>query len=100
MRQGFDYTKEIPKYTKENMPADCFGSHFSQNGAINVISRPNCHIFNYLSIDTHIGYSHSHMAIWLYGHMVRFWPYGHIWEYGHMAYGSKIWVSMETALQM
>ena len=64
MRQGFNYTKEIPKYTKENMRSDCFGSHFSQNGAINIMSRPYCHTFNYLSIDTHIGYSHSHMAIW------------------------------------
>ena len=48
MHQGFNYTKEFPKYTKENMPADRFGSHFSQNGTINVISRPDCQIFNYL----------------------------------------------------
>ena len=25
------------KFTKENMPAECFGSHFSQNGLINLI---------------------------------------------------------------
>ena len=54
------------------MPADCFGSHFSQNGAINVISWQNCHIFNYLSIDTHIG----HMAT--YANMATIWPYGHM----------------------
>ena len=54
-----------------------FGSHFSQNGAINLISRPDCYILNDLSVDTHIGYSQSHMTIWLYGFMV-------IWLYGHM----------------
>ena len=34
----FYLKKEISKYTKENMQADCFFSHFSHNGLINLIS--------------------------------------------------------------
>ena len=73
------------KYTKENMPVERFGSHVSHNGLINLISWPVCHIFIALSRDTHIGYSHSHNAIWLYSHMAELWPYGHtaIWPYGY-----------------
>ena len=50
----FYFTNEISKYTKENMQADCFGSHFSHNGLINLISQPGCHIFTDTSLDTHI----------------------------------------------
>ena len=32
------FTKEISKYTKENMQAERFGSHFSRIGLINLIS--------------------------------------------------------------
>ena len=63
------------KYIKENMLVEHFGSHFSQNGPLNLISWPHCHIFNTLSIDTNIVYSHGHMAIWLYDHMALFWFY-------------------------
>ena len=49
------------------MPVERFGSHFLQNGLINLISLPVCHIFNALSVDTHIGYRNSHNAIWSYG---------------------------------
>ena len=88
------------KYTKENMLVEHFGSHFSQNGPFNLISWPHCHIFNTLSIDTHIVYSYGHMAIWLYGHMAIIWPYGYtaIWLYGSECL--VIWVSMERALKM
>ena len=77
-----------------------FGSHFSQNGPFNLISWPHCHIYNTLSINTHIVYSYGHMAIWLYGHMAIIWPYGYtaIWLYGSDCL--VIWVSMERALKM
>ena len=52
------------KYTKENMSVERFGSHFLENGLINLISLQLCHIFNALSVDTHIGYRNSHNAIW------------------------------------
>ena len=69
------------KYTKENMPVERFGSHFLQNGLINLISLPACHIFNAFSVDTHIGYRNSHKAIWPYSHNgqnMAIWPYNHI----------------------
>ena len=50
----FCFTKEISKYTKENMQADRFGSHFSHSGIINLISLPRCHIFTDASLDIHI----------------------------------------------
>ena len=50
----FHLTKEISKYTEENMQAERFGSHFSHSGLINLISRPVCHIFTNASSDTHI----------------------------------------------
>ena len=34
----FYFTKEITKYTKENMQAERFGSNFSLIGLINIIS--------------------------------------------------------------
>ena len=51
------------KYTKKNMPVERFGSHFLQNGLINLIYLPVCHIFNALSVDTHISYRNSHMVV-------------------------------------
>ena len=60
------------KYTKENMPVERFGPQFSHNGLINLISWPVCHIFIALSVDTHIGYSHSHKS-----HMAELWPNDH-----------------------
>ena len=67
------------------MPVERFGSHFLQNGLINLISLPVCHIFNTLSVDTHIGYRNSHNAIWPYSHngqIMAIWPYSHmaIWR--------------------
>ena len=48
------HTKEISKYTKENMQSERFGSHFSHSGLINLISRPGFHIFTDTSVDTNI----------------------------------------------
>ena len=36
------------------MQAELFGSHFLQNGPINLIFRPDCYIFKDASLDTHI----------------------------------------------
>ena len=36
------------------MQADHIGSHFSHNGPINFISRPDCYICKDASVDTHI----------------------------------------------
>ena len=76
--QGFDYTKEIPKNTKENIPAKHFGSHFSQKGPIDLISPPDCCIFNALSIYTHISKPCEYMAKLLYGQNSNIWPYSHM----------------------
>ena len=96
----FCFTKEIRKNTKENKPAEHFGSHFSQNGLINLIFWPQCNIFISLSVDTHLGYSHSHNAIWLCSQMVKIWLYGHtaIWSYGSKS--EPIWVSTERAMKI
>ena len=63
----FLFTKEFQNYTKANLPVQYFGSNFLLNGLIFAKSSKDCHIFSTLSIDTHIGYSKSHKAIWLYG---------------------------------
>ena len=49
------------------MPVERFGSHFSQNGLINLNSLQECHIFIALSVDTHTGYPKSYKVTWLYG---------------------------------
>ena len=86
------------KYTKENMLVERFGSHFSQIGPFNLISWQDCYIFNALSTDTHISNIQSHKAIWLYSHMAKLWPYGHIaiWPYGHKSsqYGC-LWIEYQ-----
>ena len=69
----FLFTKEFQNYTKENLPVQYFGSNFLINGLIFARSLLDCHIFNALSVDTHIGYSKSHKAIWLYGFMAIIW---------------------------
>ena len=74
----FMFTKEFQKYTKENLPAQYFGSNLSRNGLIFARSSLDCHNFSTLSIDTHLGYSNSHRAIWLYGFMAIIWRYGYI----------------------
>ena len=38
------------------MQAEHIGSHFSHNGPINFISRPDCYIYKDASVDTHIVY--------------------------------------------
>ena len=58
-RKHFHYTKEISKYTKENMQAERFGSNFSHIGPINLISWPVCHIFTDASLDTHINMTYD-----------------------------------------
>ena len=50
----FNFTKEISKYTKENIQGERFGSHFSHISLINLISLPECHIFTDTSLNTHI----------------------------------------------
>ena len=55
--------KGISKYTKENLPVQCFCCSLSTNGLIFARSSLDCHIFSALSIDTHIGYSKSHMSM-------------------------------------
>ena len=50
----FHFTKEISKYTKENMQAKRFRSHFSHIGLINLISRPGCQIFIDASLNPYI----------------------------------------------
>ena len=83
----FMFTKEFRNYTKENMPVQYFGSSLLMNGLIFARSSLDCHIFNTLSVDTHIGYSKSHKAIWLYGFMAIIWLYGciAIWLYGSLS---------------
>ena len=80
----FMFTKEFRNYTKENMPVQYFGSSLLMNGLIFARSSLDCHIFSALSVDTHIGYTKSHKAIWLYGFMAIIWLYGWIaiWLYG------------------
>ena len=50
----FHFSKEISKYTKENIQVERFGSHFSHIGLINLNSWPGCYIFTDASLDTHI----------------------------------------------
>ena len=91
------FTKEIFKNTKENMPSEEICSHFSQEGQINLIFPPYCCICIALSIDTHMSYSESHIAVWLYGYMAI------IWKYGHMAIWlvrQPIWMSFKKAIKM
>ena len=80
----FVNTKEFLKNTKENLRSDNICSHFLQEVPIDLIPPSECCIFITLSIDTHIGHIWCHMAIWSYGYMAIFWPYGHlaIWLYG------------------
>ena len=59
-RKHFHYTKEISKYTKENMQAERFGSNFSHIALINLISWPVCHILTDASLDTHINVTYVH----------------------------------------
>ena len=60
----FLFTKEFQNYTKENLPVQYFDSNLSMNDLIFARSSLDCHIFSALSVDTHIGYSRSHKAIW------------------------------------
>ena len=79
------------------MPSDHFRSHFWQEGLINIIPSPDCCICLAVSGDTHIDAIRRHMSIWLYGHIVKIWPYRHmtIW---HQRW--PIWVFLETAIKM
>jgi hypothetical protein len=70
---------------------------FSKEDKINLIFPPYCCICIALSIDTHMSYSDSHKAMWLYGHNSEIWPYGQmatwlLWQ--------PIWVSIKKAIQM
>ena len=82
------------------MSVQYFGSNLSRNGLIFARSSLDCHIFSTLSIDTHLGYSKSHKAIWLYGFMAIIWLYGCNKAVALWLFGYPIWVSMERALKM
>ena len=70
------FTKEFRNYTKENMPVQYFGSSLLMNDLIFARSSLDFHIFSTLSVDTHLGYSNSNKAIWIYGFMAIIWLYG------------------------
>ena len=80
------FTKEFQKYTKENLPVRYFCSNLSTDSLIFARCSPDCHIFSAVSVDTHIGYSKSHIAIQLYGLMAIIWLYGciAIWLFGSL----------------
>ena len=83
----FLFTKEFRNYTKENLPVQYFGSNVLMNGLIFARSLLDCHILSALSVNTYIGYTKSHKAIWLYGFMAMIWLYGciAIWLYGSLS---------------
>jgi hypothetical protein len=77
----FAFTKEIPKYTKENILSDHFHSHFLLEGRITLIPSPDCFICIAVSKNTrivHLRRHNSHMAIWPFGHYGVKWPYIHM----------------------
>jgi hypothetical protein len=53
------------------MPSDNFCRNFLQGGQITLIPSPDCFICIAGSETIYV-----HMAIWLCGHMIIFWPYG------------------------
>ena len=55
-------------------------SNLSMNGLIFARSSLDCHIFSFLSVDTHTRYPKSHEATWLYGFNTAIKP-----NYGHKA---------------
>ena len=75
-------------------------ANFSQNGLFFARSLLDCHIFSTLSVDTHIGYSKSHKAIWLYGFIAMISLYGCIKAVALWLFGYPIWVSTERALEI
>ena len=77
-----------------------FGHNFSQNGLIFARSPLDCHIFSTLSVNTHIGYSKSHKAIWLYSFIAIIWLYGCIKAVALWLFRYPIWVSTERALKI
>ena len=77
-----------------------FGHNFSQNGLLFARSSLDCHIFSTLSVNTHIGYSKSHKAIWLYSFIAIIWLYGCIKAVALWLFGYPIWVSTERALKI
>ena len=84
MRPYFEFTKEFPKNTKENIYSGDFCSHFSPEGIINLIASPDCCTSIAVSIDTHIGRPQCHIAMQLYGHIAKIWLA--IWPYRNMAF--------------
>ena len=96
----FLFTKEFRNYTKKNLPVQYFGSNLLINGLIFARSSLDCHIFSTLSVNTHIGYSMSHKAIWLYSFIAIIWLYGCIKAVTLWLFGYLIWVSTERALKI
>ena len=63
----FEFTKQFPENTKENMPAGNFCSHLTQEGQIDLIPLPECCIFIAVSEDDNIDAILGHiynMAKW------------------------------------
>jgi hypothetical protein len=77
----FAFTKEFPKNTKENLPSDHFCSHLWQDGQIDLLSSPDCHICIGVSANTHnghLGCHNGHMPVWLFDAIMAIWPYSHM----------------------
>ena len=67
---------KLPPTMNDNivtMPLDEICSDFAQEGLINLNLSPDCCILIALFIHTHISYSDSHVAIWLYGYIAIIW---------------------------
>ena len=53
------------------MQAEHIGSHFSHNGPINFISRPDCYICKDASVDTHIDATYVHHLSYVIADITR-----------------------------
>ena len=92
--------RDFPKLRGGNWFFSSFGHSFSQNGLIFARSSLDCQIFSPLSVNTHIGYSKSHKAIWLYSFIAIIWLYGCIKAMALWLFGYPIWVSTERELKI
>ena len=68
------------------MQAERIGSHYSHNGPINLISRPNCYICKDASVDTHIDATYvGHLSLLTSSDYVRC-QLSAMTDDGHMSY--------------
>ena len=77
----FCLQRNSQKNTKENLPPDHFCSHLRQDGQIDILSSPDCHIFIGVSENSHndlLGRHNGHMPIWLFDAIMAIWPYSHL----------------------